>query len=292
MKGIVLAGGRATRLHPITITTCKQLLPVYDKPMVYYPISTLMSAGIREILIISSPDALPHFKTLLGDGSALGVSFSYQVQEEPRGLADAFVVGEEFIGDDSVALILGDNIFYGGDLSSRLKAAAVQKKGATVFAYHVSDPERYGVLSFDEHNVPIDIIEKPKEAPSHWAVTGLYFYDNAVVDIAKKLKPSARGEIEITDVNKAYFNKKEISVELFDRGYAWLDTGMFNSLLDAANFIKTLEDRQGLKVGCIEEEAYLQGFISKEQLLKLAAQYQTAYGSYLRSVAEGDNYAV
>ena len=281
MKGIILAGGSGTRLHPLTLAMSKQLMPVYDKPMIYYPLSTLMMAGIREILIISTPHDLPHFEKLLGDGSQLGCSFSYKVQEVPNGLAQAFVLGEEFIGDDKVALILGDNIFFGTDLADMLQENA-DPDGGVIFAYHVSDPERYGVVEFDDAMNAISIEEKPTEPKSKYAVPGLYFYDNSVVEIAKSLKPSARGEYEITDVNKAYLAKGHLKVGVMNRDTAWLDTGTFNSLMQAAQFVQVIEERQGLKVGCIEEEALRQGFISKDQLRTLAKGLtKSGYGDYL-----------
>lgn len=284
MKGIILAGGKATRLYPITRGVCKQLLPVYDKPMIYYPLSVLMLAGIKEILVISTPDALPRFKDLLGDGSDYGLKISYAEQKEPRGLADAFIVGEKFIGKDSVCLILGDNIFFGSGLSEILEEVASNCKGATVFAYYVRDPQRYGVVEFDKEHKVISIEEKPKNPKTNWAVTGLYFYDNCVVDIAKNVKPSHRGEIEITDVNNAYLNKLELKVRFLTRGYAWLDTGTYDSLIDSSIFIKTIEERQGLKIGCIEEIAYRKGFIDASQLEKLSKEINTCYGEYLLSI--------
>ena len=284
-KGIILAGGKATRLYPITKGVSKQLLPIYDKPMIYYPLSVLMLAGIRDILLISTPDALPSFKQLFGDGTDLGIKITYAVQKEPKGLADAFIVGEEFIGDDPVALILGDNLFFGHDLYEILKQG-VGKPGATIFAYYIKDPKQYGVVELDKDNRVISIEEKPKNPKSNFAVTGLYFYDNQVVNIAKSIKPSARGEIEITEVNNAYLKMKQLSAVELSRGYAWLDTGTHDSLLDASAFIKTIEDRQGLKVGCIEEVAYRMGFIERSQLLKLADQLNANYGDYLRSIAK------
>ncbi len=287
MKGIVLAGGSGTRLYPSTIAVSKQLLPVYDKPTIYYPISILMLAGIKDILIISTPRDLPLIETLLKDGSQFGVKFSYEEQAKPEGIAQAFIIGEKFIGKDSVALILGDNIFYGHDISGLgLKASRVTK-GATVFAYHVNDPERYGVVQFDAAGKAISIEEKPKAPKSNWAVTGLYFYDNQVVQIAKNLKPSPRGELEITDVNRKYLERGELNVESLGRGYAWLDTGTDDSLLDSAQFVQTIEKRQGLKVACLEEIAFGQKFISKEQLAALAENYpRSGYGEYLRKIVK------
>ena len=287
MKGIVLAGGSGTRLYPITKGVSKQLLPIYDKPMIYYPISVLMMAGIKDILIISTPDDLPNFKKLLGDGKSLGVSFSYVEQPSPDGLAQAFILGEEFIGNDSVCLILGDNIFYGQGLDELIKSAKTQveqQKMATVFGYYVSDPERYGVAEFDDKGKVISIEEKPAEPKSNYAVVGLYFYTNDVIQIAKDIKPSKRGELEITTVNEVYLKRDALKVELMGRGYAWLDTGTHDSLNEASNFIQTIENRQGLKVACLEEIAYEQGFISKEQLLRLAEGLsKTRYGQYLKN---------
>jgi glucose-1-phosphate thymidylyltransferase len=269
MKGIVLAGGSGTRLHPLTISVSKQLMPVYDKPMVYYPISTLISAGIREILIISTPTDLPLFKKLLGDGSGIGCRFEYAVQEHPNGLAEAFVIGESFIGNDNVALILGDNIFYGSGLASILKGNN-EPDGGIIYAYHVHDPKRYGVVEFDENGIVVSIEEKPAKPKSNYAVPGIYFYDNTVVEIAKNIKPSCRGELEITDVNKAYLKAGKLKVSILDRGTAWLDTGTFHSLMQASQFVEVIEERQSLKIGAIEVEAYRSGFISKEELHELA----------------------
>jgi len=281
MKGIILAGGSGTRLHPLTLAVSKQLMPVYDKPMIYYPLSTLMSAGIREILIISTPHDLPHFEKLLGDGSRLGCRFEYAMQEVPNGLAQAFVIGSDFIGKDKVALILGDNIFYGYGLSSLL-SGNINPKGGIVFAYHVSDPERYGVVEFDEENKAVSIEEKPKNPKSNFAVPGLYFYDNSVVEIAKNLQPSERGEYEITDVNAAYLKQGKLKVAMLDRGTAWLDTGTFSSLMQAGQFVQVIEERQGLKVGCIEEIAYRNGYIDKKQLKQIAEPLvKSGYGTYL-----------
>ena len=286
MKGIILAGGHGTRLHPITQVMCKQLLPVYDKPMIYYPLSTLMLAGIRDILIISTPSDLPRFKALLGDGVQLGVRFSYKVQEEPRGLADAFLVGEEFIGSEPVCLILGDNIFYGHGLTDLLKKAAAQE-GATIFAYAVKDAEQYGVVELDSVGKAVGIEEKPKQPRSNLAVVGLYFYDRQVVDIARAIRPSDRGELEITDVNRAYLKNGKLKVRVLGRGFAWLDTGTHESLVNATQFIKTVEDRQDLKIACIEEIAFKNGWIDSCQLRKLALPLQkSGYGDYLLRVAE------
>ena len=281
MKGIILAGGSGTRLYPISISTSKQLMPVYDKPMIYYPLSTLMMAGIRDILVISTPTDLPSFERLLGDGSRIGCNFSYAVQEVPNGLAQAFVIGEKFVGSDTVALILGDNIFYGAGLQPLIKECN-DPDGGIIFAYHVSDPERYGVVDFDENNMAISIEEKPSRPKSNFAVPGLYFYDNSVIDVAKNIQPSARGEYEITDVNKHYLEAKKLKVGILERGTAWLDTGTFRSLLQAAQFVQVVEDRQGLKVGCIEEVAYNMGFIDDGQLRAIAEPLlKSGYGEYL-----------
>ena len=294
MKGIVLAAGKGTRLYPITIPTVKQLMPVYDKPMIYYPISVLMLAGIKDILIITNPKDLEPMQRLLGDGSHLGCTFTYEIQEESRGIAEAFIIGEKFIGSDPVALVLGDNIFYANGLRTKLRSICTQIKGnewvdpigAFIFAYHVSDPERYGVVEFDKDYKVLSIEEKPENPKSHYAIPGLYFYNNKVIEIAKNLKPSERGELEITDINKVYLEDDELYVSILERGTAWLDTGTFESLMQAGQFVQVIEDRQGLKIGCIEEIAFLQKWISKEQLLSIASEFKNnSYGTYLEMIA-------
>lgn len=293
MKGIVLAGGAGTRLHPSTIAVSKQLLPIYDKPMIYHPISVLMLAGIKDILIISTPADLPNFKRLLGDGSQFGIKFSYKEQPSPDGLAQAFILGEEFINGDDVALVLGDNIFYGGGFSGKLKSVVSNIKefgGATVFGYPVKDPQRFGVVEFDEAGKVLSLEEKPQNPKSHYAVTGLYFYDKKVVDYAKNLKPSARGELEITDLNNIYLKNGNLNVELLGRGFAWLDTGTHHSLLQAGQFVKTVEDNQGIKIACLEEVAYRMGFVTKEELMQNIEKYKNnEYFTYVREVLNGEN---
>ena len=288
MKGIILAGGSGTRLYPLTLVTSKQLLPVYDKPMIYYPLSTLMLSGIRDILIISTPSDTPKFQQLLGDGSQFGINLSYAVQESPDGLAQAFIIGEEFIGGDSVAMVLGDNIFYGSGLGHLLRQAAKNEGRATIFGYYVDNPQAFGVVEFDENGVPVSIVEKPKRPKSNYAVTGLYFYDNKVVEYAKSLKPSKRGELEITDINQMYLDAGNLDVRLLGRGYAWLDTGTVDSLLDATNFIRTIEKLQGIQISAPEEIAYNMNWISHEDLLASATKYgKSSYGQHLMAVAEG-----
>jgi glucose-1-phosphate thymidylyltransferase len=285
MKGIVLAGGTGSRLHPITLAVSKQLIPIYNKPMIYYPLSALMIAGIREILVISTPHDRPAFERLLGDGSQWGVQLQYAEQPKPEGLAQAFIIGREFIGDDRVALVLGDNIFYGQGFGEILAEAAARESGATIFGYHVKDPERYGVVQFDDQYRVLSLEEKPSRPKSNYAIPGLYFYDNDVIEIAAELKPSPRGELEITDVNRVYMDREKLHVKLFSRGFAWLDTGTYDSLIDAANFVAAVEKRQGLKIACLEEVAFNYGFIDEAQLTKLADQYQNEYGAYLRAIA-------
>ena len=286
MKGIILAGGSGTRLHPLTKVVSKQLMPVYDKPMIYYPLTTLMSAGIRDILIISTSKDTPRFKALLGDGNDYGCRFEYAVQEQPNGLAEAFIIGEDFIGKDDVALILGDNIFYGSGLDETLQAS-IKPNGGIIFAYHVQDPKRYGVVEFDRDNKVISIEEKPKQPKSNYAVPGIYFYDNSVVEIAKQIQPSSRGELEITDINKVYLGKELLHVQILDKGTAWLDTGTFNSLMQASQFVQVIEERQGQKIGCIEEVAYKMGYIDKEKLNALALPLlKSGYGEYLMRLVD------
>lgn len=285
MKGIILAGGSGTRLYPITIGVSKQLLPIYDKPMIYYPLSVLMLAGISEVLIITTPEDSDAFKRLLGDGSNFGIKLSYEIQPTPDGLAQAFIIGEKFIGNDSVCLILGDNIFYGYGFSKILKEASLKNTGATVFGYHVSDPERFGIVEFDGKGSALSIDEKPEKPKSNYAITGLYFYDNRVIDIAKSIKPSSRGELEITDINNIYLNQKELTVQLLGRGFAWLDTGTHDTLMEAGHFVQTIENRQGLKVACLEEIGFRNGWLSKEKLLaQINSLKKTGYGKYLQQI--------
>lgn len=288
MKGIILAGGRASRLYPITRAVCKQLLPIYDKPMIYYPLSVVMLAGIREILVISTPKDTPRFKDLLGNGKDLGIGLSYAVQRQPKGIAQSFIIGEKFIGQDNVCLILGDNIFYGDNLVELLREASNLKEGAVTFGYYIKDPQRYGVIEFDDECNVFSIEEKPKKPKSNYAVCGLYFYDNNVIRIAKTLKPSKRGELEITDINNEYLKKRKLKVKLLGRGHAWLDTGTYDSLIDASIFIKTVEERQGLKIGCIEEVAYRMKYIDARQLRKIADSINTSYGEYLRGILKDE----
>ncbi len=292
MKGIILAGGKGTRLYPVTLTVCKQLLPVYDKPMIYYPLSVLMMAGIREILIISTPEDLPRFEQLLGDGSHLGIKLSYAPQPKPEGIAQAFLIGENFIGDDTVALVLGDNIFYGHNLSSLVSSCCNLEQGAVIFGYEVNDPERYGVVAFDETGKVVDIIEKPKSYVSRYAVTGLYFYDNDVVEIARSLKPSQRGEYEITDVNLAYLKRGSLHLRLLDRGFAWLDTGTHHALSQASLYVQTIQERQGVRIACLEEIAYKMGYISRQELQKRIDLLSSSdYGQYLNQMLQSKDWA-
>jgi glucose-1-phosphate thymidylyltransferase len=286
MKGIVLAGGSGTRLHPITRAVSKQLIPIYDKPMIYYPLSTLMLAGIRDILLISTPHDLPAFQRLMGDGSQWGINLTYAEQPKPEGLAQAFIIGRDFVGDDRVSLVLGDNIFYGHGFRGMLRQAATCESGATIFGYHVPDPQRYGVVEFDAQWKVLSLEEKPKQPKSNYVVPGLYFYDNDVIEIAADLKPSPRGELEITDVNRVYLERGKLSAQIFSRGFAWLDTGTNDSLLDAWNFVAAVEKRQGLKIGCLEEVAFVSGFINRDQLLAQADNYRNDYGDYIRTVAK------
>ena len=288
MKGIILAGGKATRLYPITKGVCKQLLPIYDKPLIYYPLSTLMLAGIKDILIISTPKDTPRFQDLLGDGKNIGLDISYEVQDEPRGIAEAFVIGKDFIAKDSVCLILGDNIFYGDNMVKLLKKASLLNEGAIVFGYYVKDPQRYGVIEFDKNQQVLSIAEKPKNPKSNYVATGIYFYDNNVVDIARSLKPSGRGELEITDINTTYLRRGKLEVTLLGRGYAWLDVGVCDSLINAGVFVKTLEERQNLKIGCIEEIAYRMGFIDSKSLKKIANSMNSDYGNYLKNILRNE----
>jgi glucose-1-phosphate thymidylyltransferase len=288
MRGIILAGGKATRLYPITRGVCKQMLPIYDKPMIYYPLSVLMLAGIRDVLLISTPQDTPRFRDTLGNGRELGIKISYAVQKKPKGIAESFIIGEKFIGKENVCLLLGDNVFHGHDLTGILRDASGLREGAVIFGYYVRDPQRYGVIELDKNQRIISIEEKPKRPKSNWAVCGMYFYDNRVVEIAKKLAPSSRGELEITDVNQRYLEEGRLTVKLLGRGYAWLDTGTYDSLIDASLFIKTIEERQGLKIGCIEEIAYRMGYINKQQLKKLAATINTSYGEYLMRVIKDE----
>jgi glucose-1-phosphate thymidylyltransferase len=289
MKGIILAGGSGTRLYPLTMVTSKQLLPIYDKPMIYYPLSTLMLAGIRDILIISTPEDTSRFEALLGNGSQFGINLEYEVQQSPDGLAQAFIIGEDFIGDDSVAMILGDNIYYGSGLRKILQRAAKKESGATVFGYHVTDPERFGVVEFDDNGKVLSVEEKPKKPKSNYAITGLYFYDNRVVKVAKSVNPSERGELEITSVNEAYLKMGELEVELLGRGFTWLDSGTHQSLVEATNFVKTIEDHQGIKIAAPEEIAFINGWIGKNELLASAEKFaKTGYGQYLLKVANGE----